>query len=104
MGRGIIELRKKLLLPAGKGSMVTAFPSYQKGVEEWKQTQKKEKEEKNITQKLIILHYDYVVYSLTMRSAIGAKDHRARKERRVEKKEKARKVVKKVLRMKSAFQ
>lgn len=36
---------------------------------------------KNITQKLINLHYDYVVYSLTMRPAIGAKDHRARKGR-----------------------
>ena len=49
-------------------SMVTGFPSKPKELERMATNTKEEEEEKkNITQKLIILHYDYVVHSLTMR-------------------------------------
>jgi hypothetical protein len=52
--------------PEGNGNCI--FHQNLKGWKaKWKQTTKSERREKNITQKLIILHYDYVVHSLTMR-------------------------------------
>lgn len=70
MGRGIIESREKsfFFFFCRKGKHGNCISIKPKGWKEWKQTQKQEKEEgKKVTQKLIILHYDYVVHSLTMR-------------------------------------